>query len=33
MSRKRVEMRKEALLLETKKQVMQFKLKIKEQLD
>jgi len=33
MNRKRVEMRKEALLLETKKQVMQYKLKIKEQLE
>ena len=33
LQRKKVEMRKEALLLETKKQVMQYKLKIKEQLD
>ncbi len=30
LNRKKVEMGKEALLLETKKQVMQFKLKIKE---
>jgi len=30
LERKKVEMRKEALLLETKKQVMQYKLKIKE---
>ena len=32
-ARKKAEIKKESLLLETKKQVMQFKLKIKEQLD
>jgi hypothetical protein len=33
LNRKRVEMNKEALILETKKQVMQYKLKIKDQLE
>ena len=33
LNRKKQEMSKEALILETKKQVMQYKLKIKEQLE